>query len=641
MVLARAAPRRHPRVPGGARPRRPAGRRGRPDGPPLPLRRPHPAGPGARRSPPLARRARRASTPCWSAAARCRRRWPPARGRPASACVTTYGMSETCGGCVYDGVPLDGVDVALADGTAGSPLGGAVLFSGYRGRPDLTAEALVDGRLRTADRARLGRDGRLVVLGRVDDVVVSGGLNVDLAEVERRLRSLARAWRGADVAVVGVPRPGVGHRGRRRRRARRLVRRRRRRRPGAPACRAARLRDARAGSSDSTGCPAPAVARSTGSGCVADLLAGPTATRRQETRDHRDRPPDARGQWLEGARPRTLPAAAVARRRRQRAGRVRGRRSPRCAAAARPRGRRWPCRSGVNYANDYSDGIRGTDADRVGPAAPGRLRPGRARAPSQRAAFASLRARRAWPGLVLVLLTGHWWLLAVGAPASLAAWYYTGGRRPYGYRGLGEVFVFVFFGLVAVCGTGYVQTGRVCRRGPADRGLGRRAACAILVANNLRDLDGDRAAGKLTLATRLGRPRHPAPLRHPGPRAPPWSSSSWRCSPRSWALLGLAGLLVTLPGRPAGCWRGPSGRDLDPRPQGHRPGRAGRAPSPSPSASPWRASGDALTLSRARRPSPGTRRARRGAGRGPSRARPPRRRRSSCGRSAGRRRRAG
>ena len=121
--------------------------------------------------------------------------------------VTTYGMSETCGGCVYDGVPLAGVDVALAD-DGRVDLGGAVLFSGYRGRPDLTADALAGGRLRTADRARW-EDGRLVVLGRVDDVVVSGGVNVDLAEVERRLR----AWpglAGADVDVVGVPDPAWG-----------------------------------------------------------------------------------------------------------------------------------------------------------------------------------------------------------------------------------------------------------------------------------------------------------------------------------------------------------------------------------------------------------------------------------------------
>jgi O-succinylbenzoic acid--CoA ligase len=121
--------------------------------------------------------------------------------------VPTYGMSETCGGCVYDGVPLPGVDVALGDDGRVS-LGGDVLFSGYRRRPDLSAAALVDGRLRTADRARWS-DGRLEVLGRVDDVVVSGGMNVDLAEVERRLRSWP-GLAGSDVAVVGVPDPDWG-----------------------------------------------------------------------------------------------------------------------------------------------------------------------------------------------------------------------------------------------------------------------------------------------------------------------------------------------------------------------------------------------------------------------------------------------
>jgi o-succinylbenzoate---CoA ligase len=123
------------------------------------------------------------------------------------AVVTSYGMSETCGGCVYDGVPLRGVDVRLGDDGRVS-LAGSVLFSGYRRRPDLTAAALPDGRLLTADRARWD-EGRLVVLGRVDDVVVSGGINVDLAAVERQVRG----WPGlgaGDVAVVGVPDPEWG-----------------------------------------------------------------------------------------------------------------------------------------------------------------------------------------------------------------------------------------------------------------------------------------------------------------------------------------------------------------------------------------------------------------------------------------------
>jgi O-succinylbenzoic acid--CoA ligase len=121
--------------------------------------------------------------------------------------VPTYGMSETCGGCVYDGVPLAGMDVALgADGRVS--VGGEMLFSGYRGRPDLTAAALAGGRLLTADRARW-EAGRLVILGRVDDVVVSGGLNVDLAEVERALLGWP-GLAGTDLAVVGVPDPEWG-----------------------------------------------------------------------------------------------------------------------------------------------------------------------------------------------------------------------------------------------------------------------------------------------------------------------------------------------------------------------------------------------------------------------------------------------
>jgi O-succinylbenzoic acid--CoA ligase len=122
-------------------------------------------------------------------------------------CVTTYGMSETCGGCVYDGVPLDGVDVGVDEDDRISVCG-PVLFSGYRGRPDLTAAAFESGCFRTADRGGwlTERDGthRLEVLGRVDDVVVSGGYNVDLFAVEHR----ALAWpeRGtAEIVVVGVP----------------------------------------------------------------------------------------------------------------------------------------------------------------------------------------------------------------------------------------------------------------------------------------------------------------------------------------------------------------------------------------------------------------------------------------------------
>ncbi len=106
-------------------------------------------------------------------------------------------------------------------------------------------------------------------------------------------------------------------------------------------------------------------------------------------------------------------------------------------------------------------------------------------------------------GLVLAATSG-WWLLAVGAAAMLAAWFYTGGSRPYGYHGLGEVFVFCFFGLVAVCGTTYVQVGRITDESLlAAVGIGA-LACAILVANNLRDIPTDEVAGKRTLAVVLG-----------------------------------------------------------------------------------------------------------------------------------------
>jgi O-succinylbenzoic acid--CoA ligase len=124
--------------------------------------------------------------------------------------VTTYGMSETCGGCVYDGRPLEGVDVDLEPGTDRILLGGPMLFSGYRGRADLTSAALPGGRFRTSDRGQWHGD-RLSVLGRLDDVVISGGVNVDLAAVERQ----ALSWpglHGGEVAVVGVPDPEWGTR---------------------------------------------------------------------------------------------------------------------------------------------------------------------------------------------------------------------------------------------------------------------------------------------------------------------------------------------------------------------------------------------------------------------------------------------
>jgi len=206
------------------------------------------------------------------------------------------------------------------------------------------------------------------------------------------------------------------------------------------------------------------------------------------------------GEWVEGARLRTLPAAV----------------SPVIAGSAVAvfDDGFLPARAalalvvglalqvGVNFANDYSDGIRGTDAVRVGPArlvGSGAASPGAVKA----AAFACFGVA-ALAGLALVVVTQAWWLLAVGVACIVAAWYYTGGRRPYGYAGWGEVNVFLFFGLVAVCGTTFVQLGRVPQAAVWAAVFAGALASAILVANNLRDRAGDEVVGKRTLAVRLG-----------------------------------------------------------------------------------------------------------------------------------------
>jgi 1,4-dihydroxy-2-naphthoate octaprenyltransferase len=205
-------------------------------------------------------------------------------------------------------------------------------------------------------------------------------------------------------------------------------------------------------------------------------------------------------QWVQGARPRTLPSSI----------------GPVLAgwgAAAALGASQWPrallalvvalgLQIGVNYANDYSDGIRGTDTVRVGPM---RLVGSGAAAPAavRAAALASFTIASV-AGLVLVTLSGQWWLLALGAACVAGAWYYTGGAHPYGYAGLGELAVFVFFGLVAVLGTQYVISGQVTLTGGLAAVAVGAMSAAVLVANNLRDIPTDAAAAKRTLAVRLG-----------------------------------------------------------------------------------------------------------------------------------------
>ena len=201
--------------------------------------------------------------------------------------------------------------------------------------------------------------------------------------------------------------------------------------------------------------------------------------------------------WVDGARPRTLPAAIA----------------PVLVATALARESFNPLTAllalvvslslqiGVNYANDYSDGIRGTDNDRIGPS---RITAGGLAKPVQvkSAAFISF-AVAAVAGLGLAITTS-WWLIAVGAISIAAAWGYTGGKNPYGYIGLGELFVFIFFGLVATVGSFYVQVNEITGQSILAGTIVGSLACAILVINNVRDRAKDEVVGKRTLAVRLG-----------------------------------------------------------------------------------------------------------------------------------------
>ena len=237
-------------------------------------------------------------------------------------------------------------------------------------------------------------------------------------------------------------------------------------------------------------------------------------------------------EWIEGARPRTLPNAIA----------------PVLAgtgAAAALDGAVWwkallamvvsmALIVGVNYANDYSDGIRGTDDERVGPV---RLVGAKLASPSavKRAAFTCF-GIAAVAGVALAL-TSAWWLILVGAVCIVGAWYYTGGTNPYGYSGFGEIAVFVFFGLVAVLGTQYVQAERVDWVGLVAAIAVGSMSSAVLVANNLRDIPTDTESGKRTLAVLLGDSR--TRVLHLALMAVPFVATLVLVVRTPWALLGL------------------------------------------------------------------------------------------------------
>ena len=157
---------------------------------------------------------------------------------------------------------------------------------------------------------------------------------------------------------------------------------------------------------------------------------------------------------------------------------------------------------GVNFANDYSDGIRGTDAKRVGPL---RLTGSGSTKPQlvKNTAFGFF-GLAALAGLAIVLITGFWWLIAVGVACIVAAWFYTGGKNPYGYSGFGEIAVFVFFGLVATVGTTFIQTKSIDQTSLILGSALGLFASAVLMVNNIRDRELDQHVGKRTLAVKIG-----------------------------------------------------------------------------------------------------------------------------------------
>ncbi len=200
--------------------------------------------------------------------------------------------------------------------------------------------------------------------------------------------------------------------------------------------------------------------------------------------------------WIIGARVKTLPAAI----------------SPVLVGTALAENINWfnallallvslSLQISVNFANDYSDGIRGTDTNRVGPIR--LVGSGLASAKSVKQAMFIAFSIAAISGLILALQTSYW-LILVGAVSILAAWGYTGGKKPYGYLGFGEISVFIFFGLVATVGSYYIQSNAISARAVLLSIPIGALACAILVMNNLRDLPLDKQAGKQTFAVRIG-----------------------------------------------------------------------------------------------------------------------------------------
>jgi 1,4-dihydroxy-2-naphthoate octaprenyltransferase len=204
--------------------------------------------------------------------------------------------------------------------------------------------------------------------------------------------------------------------------------------------------------------------------------------------------------WIEGARLRTLPLAiapvAIG------AGAADAMQRFDLLLSALALGVALFLQIGVNFANDYSDGIRGTDDKRVGPL---RLTGSKSVKPeSVKTAAMLFFILAAASGFEIVVITGQWWLIAVGLLSIVAAWFYTGGKNPYGYAGFGEIAVFVFFGLVATIGTAYVQIGFVDLNSILGGIAAGSFAAGVLMVNNIRDIETDKISSKNTLAVRMG-----------------------------------------------------------------------------------------------------------------------------------------